>query len=739
MTLWPIVSTLQGYLIDGANGSHVSGFTVTAYDARSGYSTSKVSDSSGRFSFALPPSPAITLRVFGVAPYAGAIAYPTTRPYATTWANLTLPRLTAQLVVNVTDALTGLPISSSTVSTSWSFGSNWGVTNATGIAAVNVIAGVDLYLSAWASGYLSDYITVLGFTGTASISIPLFPNLAANVTVRGYVRDGVTNTTLSSVLVQASGYGPSMPYDYTDGTGYYQLSIVTYPQTVRATEWGYSAGVASVNPAPGSTIWVNLSLTPDSVAPAILSFTATPSANLEPTNPTTLAATLNETSMGQVYLSILMLRSTAAGIGTFVNLGRLDPSTVSLTPTTAGNYTVSAPWDTRTPVGRLSDGVSSEWWPAPTIYSPFQVGVTGYWDNATVSSPTTGTAVFDSRTGALLYVYTYSYGYIAPQDQPDSTFAPYTIGIQLDLSSAAIVGASFVTGSTYRLGSLTMAVSDPAPGGTYAALLEAYDAAYNYARVATLMSVVADTTPPAASAGPDQTVDQGALVAFDGSASSDNVGVVNYTWSFTDGSPRVLYGVAPIYAFAAAGVHVVTLTVRDAAGNTATDTVRITVLDVTAPAVTISPPAEGANVSGSLSVIATASDNVGVAWVVFLVDGVQVGNVSASPYQVTIDSTGLSNGAHTIVAMAYDAAGNSASSTRHVTVFNTPGASGNPFGLDIVVLGALAMILVAVALLVLLIVARRRRARARPANAVRQSPPAPSTSDPIGEQPPRTP
>ncbi len=89
--------------------------------------------------------------------------------------------------------------------------------------------------------------------------------------------------------------------------------------------------------------------------------------------------------------------------------------------------------------------------------------------------------------------------------------------------------------------------------------------------------VPTDTSPPTANAGPDQTVTAGNLVTFDGSGSTDNVGVVNYTWTFTDGGAKARYGVSPTYTFASAGVFVVTLTVRDAAGNTATDSMVVTV------------------------------------------------------------------------------------------------------------------------------------------------------------------
>lgn len=78
------------------------------------------------------------------------------------------------------------------------------------------------------------------------------------------------------------------------------------------------------------------------------------------------------------------------------------------------------------------------------------------------------------------------------------------------------------------------------------------------------------------------------------------------------------------------------------------------------------PPTVSASVSGSsgtISLNATASDNVGVMRVDFLVDGVLKGNDSSSPYALSLNSTTLSNGSHSLVARAFDAAGNSRDST----------------------------------------------------------------------------
>ncbi|MCP3098495.1 M4 family metallopeptidase [Myxococcus sp. K15C18031901] len=76
-------------------------------------------------------------------------------------------------------------------------------------------------------------------------------------------------------------------------------------------------------------------------------------------------------------------------------------------------------------------------------------------------------------------------------------------------------------------------------------------------------------------------------------------------------------------------------------------------------------PTVAASVSGSAPVFqlrAQADDNVGVARVEFYVDGALAGNVSAQPYQLPLDATSLSNGEHQLVAVAFDAAGNSAAS-----------------------------------------------------------------------------
>ena len=102
--------------------------------------------------------------------------------------------------------------------------------------------------------------------------------------------------------------------------------------------------------------------------------------------------------------------------------------------------------------------------------------------------------------------------------------------------------------------------------------------------------------------------------------------------------------------FAAMATAPSALTVKAAASRTKPDT--------TAPTVSLTAPANGATVSGTVTLSATASDNVGVVGVQFLVDGGQLAEDTSSPYSVSWNTTTVANGTHTLTALALDAAGN---------------------------------------------------------------------------------
>jgi len=94
--------------------------------------------------------------------------------------------------------------------------------------------------------------------------------------------------------------------------------------------------------------------------------------------------------------------------------------------------------------------------------------------------------------------------------------------------------------------------------------------------------------------------------------------------------------------------------------------------DVTPPVISLTAPTPNAMVSRLVTVSANATDNVGVTGVQFKLDGVNLGlEDAASPFTVLWDSTTASAGQHTLTAVAFDVAGNQATSVAVVvTVSN---------------------------------------------------------------------
>ncbi len=80
--------------------------------------------------------------------------------------------------------------------------------------------------------------------------------------------------------------------------------------------------------------------------------------------------------------------------------------------------------------------------------------------------------------------------------------------------------------------------------------------------------------------------------------------------------------------------------------------------DTMPPSVAISSPIAGAQVSATVTVTASASDNVGVSSVTFLVDGTSIGSDTTAPYSINWNTAALAAGPHSLQAQASDAVGN---------------------------------------------------------------------------------
>ncbi len=192
-----------------------------------------------------------------------------------------------------------------------------------------------------------------------------------------------------------------------------------------------------------------------------------------------------------------------------------------------------------------------------------------------------------------------------------------------------------------------------------------------------------DTTPPTTSiTAPANGATVSGTVSVAASA-SDNVGVTQVEF-YLDAVLQATDTTAPYNwswntTTTANGAHSLTSKAYDAAGNNATSTaVSVTVdNDTTAPATSITAPANGATVSGTVSVTASASDNVGVTKVEFYLDGALTSTDTTSPYAWSWDTTTASNAIHNLTSKAYDAAGNIGTSAAVSVTVN------NPLGTDI--------------------------------------------------------
>ena len=245
-------------------------------------------------------------------------------------------------------------------------------------------------------------------------------------------------------------------------------------------------------------------------------------------------------------------------------------------------------------------------------------------------------------------------------------------GVQFQLDGVAL-GAED-TSAPYSVNWNT----NPVPPGAHTLRAVARDAAGNSTTSAPVTVTVADTNPPTVSiTAPASGSTVTGTIAVTASA-SDNTGVAGVQFQLDGNALGAEDTTAPYStswntATASPGTHTLRAIARDTSGNTTTSAaVTVTVPDATPPTVSVTSPANGATVSGTVTMSADASDNVGVAGVQFRLDAESFGAEDTTPpYSVAWDSRGSANGSHAISAVARDAAGNTrVSATVTVTLAN---------------------------------------------------------------------
>ena len=187
-------------------------------------------------------------------------------------------------------------------------------------------------------------------------------------------------------------------------------------------------------------------------------------------------------------------------------------------------------------------------------------------------------------------------------------------------------------------------------------------------------STVPDTTAPKTTAAEAGTAGTITLTA----TATDNIGVTKVEF-YVDGS---LKGTSTAAPFALSldsrtltnASHSLATRAYDAAGNIGTSPAITFAISNPVPDTTV--PKATASVTGTASTItltATATDNVGVTKVDYYIDGTLKGTTTTAPHTLGMDSRTLSNSSHSLVIKAYDAAGNVGTSAAATFTTNNPG------------------------------------------------------------------
>src|SRR2546426_663331 len=166
---------------------------------------------------------------------------------------------------------------------------------------------------------------------------------------------------------------------------------------------------------------------------------------------------------------------------------------------------------------------------------------------------------------------------------------------QMNPSLAANAGKVQLAWADYRTGGSTnwdIYTASSADGVTWSRNMKVNDDTFSTYQVAPSIAVdaagdvfaaftdtrsitVRDIQAPVPHGTGDRTVDEGQSLYFDASASTDNVRVTSYRWDFGDNSSAATAAASHVYA--RPGAYTASLTVTDAAGNSATSTFSVTV------------------------------------------------------------------------------------------------------------------------------------------------------------------
>jgi hypothetical protein len=588
--LIPTVATIKGNVTVFGSGTPVASARVILTDGLGNYS---IAITGGSGSYDLDAFAGDGLWLMAEADGYGRSMIPVNVSSGDTlYFDFQLMRFDSWLAGTVTDSFSGLPIPGAGIFVYNANYSAWESTNMTGhYNFTSLLSGhynVDVDVMNYR--HLSTEIEVL--PGGNVVDLAMTPWMIPRTCMLwGYVNDSENMSGIQNAQVE-TGTGPpdysEWNQTWTDSTGYYEMWIpptellyVSYASNHRHSNGSFNAsGLTSYR--------LDMVLARDTYSPNV-SYSQSPVENVSWSNPTTFSAIVEEIDPQQFALAeFRYLQSIGSTdyyylIAMFADsFNPLSQSADNLPYSQFGDtYNVGLTWGTSltggwfgNPGDNLYAGVW-EMWQGPNMY----YGERAYYTNSSLMGWEQGTAILDGVSGAFLF-FMFDNGMLPNADASDPTGH---VALQVSEIQRDSLGGWWNWNGGVALGDWSVVglefIPDPTiPSGDYASVFSASDFGGHVTGNLSLYSV--DNDAPFAFAGSDQVVIENTSATLDGSGSSDNVGIANWTWSFTDnGVPVVVYGEVATYNFTEVGSHLVVLTVTDGAGHNATDDVWV---DVTA-------------------------------------------------------------------------------------------------------------------------------------------------------------
>jgi hypothetical protein len=311
---------------------------------------------------------------------------------------------------------------------------------------------------------------------------------------------------------------------------------------------------------------------------------------------------------------------------------------------------------------------------------------------------------------------------VSATDQNDQLASFTTTGNYVDLSAPgvgivttamdgsyqSVSGTSFSAPLTAGVAALVMSVNPSLTGMQVQAVIKqsvddlgptGWDPGYGWGRLNAARAVSyalnpgnLDLTPPSVSMNFPSSGSTLTGVTLIGAAASDNVSVKAISF-WLDGILIGCAGNAPYQinwnsGTVVNGAHTLMALAVDEVGNTSQASVSVTtnngIGDTSPPVVSLAAPASGSTISGTITVLVSATDIVGVVSVTLQVDNNPVSSPDVPPafnpnggcpsapsgYKFTFSTTCLTNAQHTLTARATDAAGNMGTAQIVVTAYN---------------------------------------------------------------------